>query len=252
MLIAPSWQVALSVVLIVGLGVAASWFGHLGLGKAIVWASTRGAIQLLAISFIVVVCIHQLWSAALFVLAMFAVAVRTTTSRVEVRRAWFWSALSMAAGVVPVLALAFLPRAAPFNGYSLLPIGSIIIGNMMTAHTLNGQRVFPALRAGLPSYEAALSIGLQRPEALDMLIDPVRRDAVIPEIDSVRTTGLVTLPGAFIGVLLGGGTPLQAGVAQLLVLVGILTGQILTVVTMDVFIRRALLLPEDLATRLLP
>jgi len=34
--------------------------------------------------------------------------------------------------------------------------------------------------------------------------------------------GLVTLPGAFVGVLLGGGSPVQAGATQLLVLVALL------------------------------
>jgi putative ABC transport system permease protein len=35
----------------------------------------------------------------------------------------------------------------------------------------------------------------------------------------------VTLPGAFVGVLLGGGSPLQAGAVQLLVLVGLLLAE---------------------------
>jgi putative ABC transport system permease protein len=34
--------------------------------------------------------------------------------------------------------------------------------------------------------------------------------------------GLVTLPGAFVGVLLGGGSAVQAGATQLLVLVALL------------------------------
>lgn len=250
-MLAPSWQLVAALVLLVAFGVAASWSGRLGLGREVIWASIRGAVQLLAISFLVVACIGRLWTSALFVLAMFAVAVRTTTRRVGVGRAWPWSALSMAAGVLPVLVLVFATRAAPLRGASLLPIGSIIIGNMMTGHTLNGQRVFPALREDIPSYEAALSLGYRRREAIVLVLGPVRRDAVIPQLDSVRTTGLVTLPGAFIGVLLGGGTPLQAGVSQLLVLFGILSGQIATVVTMNWFVSRALLLPGDLVERLI-
>ena len=37
--------------------------------------------------------------------------------------------------------------------------------------------------------------------------------------------GLVTLPGAFVGMLLGGASPLQAAAVQLLVLVGLLLVQ---------------------------
>ncbi len=44
----------------------------------------------------------------------------------------------------------------------------------------------------------------------------------MPVLDQTRTVGLVTLPGAFVGVLLGGGGPIQAGVTQLVVLVSLL------------------------------
>ena len=39
---------------------------------------------------------------------------------------------------------------------------------------------------------------------------------------------MVTLPGAFIGVMLGGGTPVQAATAQVLVLFGIMAAQTVT------------------------
>ncbi|SER59759.1 putative ABC transport system permease protein [Propionibacterium cyclohexanicum] len=251
MTISPSWQLAVALAALVALGMVASGLGRMGLARAVGWASARATVQLFGISFIVVLCIGRWWSSALFLLAMFAVAVRTTTARVGVRRAWPWSASSIAAGVLPVLAAVFCSGAAPVNGYALLPIGSIMIGNMMSVHTLNGRRAFPALRDGLPSYEAALSVGLQRGEAIGLVLAPVRKEAVLPEVDSVRTSGLVTLPGAFIGVLLGGGTAVQAGASQLLVLFGILSGQIVTVVTMNALIRAALLLPDELHERLI-
>ena len=61
----------------------------------------------------------------------------------------------------------------------------------------------------------------------------------------------MTLPGAFVGVLLGGGTPVQAGAAQVLVLFGLLAAQILTVVVAHQLIRRARLLPSDLRASLI-
>src|SRR6185312_9102879 len=46
-----------------------------------------------------------------------------------------------------------------------------------------------------------------------------------------RTVGLVTLPGAFVGVLLGSGDPVQAAAAQVLVLIGLLVAEGVAVVT---------------------
>ena len=60
------------------------------------------------------------------------------------------------------------------------------------------------------------------------MVQPSAREALTPGLDQTRTVGLVTLPGAFVGVLLGGGTPLQAGAAQILVLMGLMAGQALT------------------------
>ena len=54
--------------------------------------------------------------------------------------------------------------------------------------------------------------------------------ALVPALDQTRTVGLVTLPGAFVGVLIGSGDPVQAGAAQLLVLVGLLAAESIAVV----------------------
>ena len=62
--------------------------------------------------------------------------------------------------------------------------------------------------------------------------------------------GLVTLPGAFVGVLLGGGSALQAGASQMLVLLGILAGQAVTIVVAHRFMMQGRLLPSDLKEKL--
>ncbi|MBX6766794.1 MAG: ABC transporter permease, partial [Actinomadura rubrobrunea] len=51
---------------------------------------------------------------------------------------------------------------------------------------------------------------------------PAATLALVPALDQTRTVGLVTLPGAFVGVLLGGADPIEAAATQLLVLVGLL------------------------------
>ena len=74
--------------------------------------------------------------------------------------------------------------------------------------------------------------------------------ALLPNLDSTRTVGLVTLPGAFVGVLLGGGTPIQAGAAQVLVLIGLLAAETVTVVVAYQLMKASRLLPPDLRSRL--
>lgn len=246
MAIEPTWNLALAVVLLVALAVAGSLAAGLRVEKESVWAAVRAAVQLSAVSAIIVVAIQHLWSAALVVLVMFAIGVVTTGRRTGVLDRWPWVALAMASGVVPVLLIVFLTGTVPLEGVSLVPIAGIIVGNMMTGHTLVARRSFAVLRESVGQYEAALSLGLVRSEAIALIDPDSAREATFPNNDATRTVGLVTLPGAYIGVLLGGGSPLQAGAAQLLVLLGIMAGQILVVAVAHALITRAKLLPEDL------
>lgn len=107
----------------------------------------------------------------------------------------------------------------------LLAIAGIVIGGMMTATTLTGRRARDELLGQFGAYEAALSLGLSQHDAAFLVIQRSAREALTPGLDQTRTVGLVTLPGAFIGVLLGGGTPLEAAAAQVLVLIGLMAGQ---------------------------
>lgn len=49
------------------------------------------------------------------------------------------------------------------------------------------------------------------------------REALVPSMDQAKTTGLVTLPGAFVGAIFGGVSPLEAGRFQIVVLAGLMT-----------------------------
>jgi putative ABC transport system permease protein len=245
---------ALAVALL-GLGVLAllvSRLGRLGTGRAVAVAGVRAVLQLAAVAVVITAVLSSVGWSLVFVVGMFAVAVVTSARRVGAPRAWPWVAIAMAAGVLPVLAIVFASGAVPWQGAALVPVAGIIIGGAMSAHSLLGRRLFAALREEHGSYEAGLSIGLARPSAIGEIIDRRRPEALVPGLDQTRTVGLVTLPGAFVGVLLGGGTPLQAGAAQVLVLFGLLAAQTIAVVVAARLISAARLLPADLRETLVP
>lgn len=58
---------------------------------------------------------------------------------------------------------------------------------------------------------------------------PAASDALIPGLDQTRTVGLVTLPGAYVGMLLGGASPVEAGAVQLFVPVALMAVQAVAV-----------------------
>lgn len=99
----------------------------------------------------------------------------------------------------------------------------------MTATTLAARRMGEELTLQRGAYEAGLSLGLTRRGSAILIARDAAGLALIPGLDQTRTVGLVTLPGAFVGVLLAGASPWQAGAAQVLVLISLLLVQVIAV-----------------------
>ncbi|MGO1972936.1 MAG: ABC transporter permease [Propionibacteriaceae bacterium] len=242
----PGLALAIALVALLVLALVASWWGRLRLERSLATAALRAVVQLALVSLIITAVLGHLLGALGFVVLMFGVAVATSARRIEAARCWPWVTLALAGGIVPVLVIIFVSGAVAFNGPSIVPMAGIIIGGTMTGHSLAGRKAFAALRDERGAYEAALSLGLPRPEAVSEVITRHLPEALVPALDQTRTVGLVTLPGAFVGVLLGGGTPLAAGAAQVLVLVGLLASQAIAVTLAHHLVRAGRLLPCDL------
>ncbi len=250
MTIEPGLPVAYALAALLLLALGAHRLGGYGMDRSVLVAAVRALVQLTLIALVIQAVVDDLRLSAALVVVMFAVAVFTTGRRVEAPHAWGWVALAVGAGLVPVLAVILASGAVPAEGIALIPIAGIIVGNAMTAHTLGGRRSFAALREEHAQYEACLSLGLQPAQAIEEIIHRRAPEALLPGLDQVRTTGLVTLPGAFIGVMLGGGSPVQAATAQVLVLFGIMAAQTITVVVAERLIASRRLLPTDLRASL--
>lgn len=252
MTIDPGLPVALAVVALLAVTVAGYLAGRLPRPASPVLAMARAVGQLGVAALVITAVVRSLVLSVLLLCAMFGVAVLTTVRRVEAPRAWPWATVAMLSGLLPVVVVVLATRTVPPTGLALVPVVGIIAGNTMNGHTLTCRRAFAALREEHGQYEAALSLGLSRAQAVDEVVHRRVPEALVPGLDQVRTAGVVTLPGAFIGVLLGGGTPAQAAAAQVLVLVGIMAAQTVTAVVAERLIGRALLLPDDLRASLRP
>jgi len=246
----PDWRLAVVLAALVALGVTASYLGRLEVERETVTATLRAAVQLAVVSLVITAALSSLWWSLLFSLLMLAVATRTSAKRIDAKGAEvLWVGAAIAAGVLPVLLLVLGSGVIPFNGAGLVPTAGIIIGNTMTAATLTGRRAYDELSSQFGSYEAGLAVGLESKDASLLVIQPSAKEALTPNLDKTRTVGLVTLPGAFVGVLLGGGTPLEAGAAQILVLVGIVAAQAITSAVLLRLVAEAHVVRDDMRPR---
>ncbi|WP_232664684.1 ABC transporter permease [Pseudonocardia sp. TRM90224] len=221
-----------------------AWRARLGVSRAVVVAAVRATLQLGAVSLLIGAIVGSVLASAAFVALMVVVAARTGGKRMTDDRTGWWAALPVALAPLPVVAALVVGGVVPPTGIAVIPMAGILVGGTMTATALAGRRALDELRTRRGEVEAALSLGFLPRDAAMEIARPTAAQALVPALDQTRTVGLVTLPGAFVGMLLGGATPVQAGAVQLLVLIMLLAVETVAVaVTVEMvcrgWIRRA-------------
>ncbi|MFC4057873.1 ABC transporter permease [Planomonospora corallina] len=220
---------AAAVVLLALAGAAVALLGRLGHGRAVLSACLRAAVQLGAVSLVILWAVDRPLAAGAFVLVMYGVASVTAGRRITGGAAARWAAVPVGAGSLPVFLVLVGTGTVPTAAITLIPVAGILLGGCLTATALAGRRAVDELVQRRGEVEAALALGFSGREAALEICRPAAAQALVPALDQTRTVGLVTLPGAFVGMLLGGADPLHAGVVQLVVLVALLAAEAVAV-----------------------
>lgn len=122
-----------------------------------------------------------------------------------------------------MLVVVFSLGALEHSSRYVLAFGGIVIGGAMSASTLSGRRTQQSLVARWDEVEGWLALGAPPKIATMDIARQAIREALVPSLDQTKTTGLVTLPGAFVGAIFGGVSPVEAGRFQIVVLAGLMT-----------------------------
>jgi putative ABC transport system permease protein len=216
-----------ALVLLLLTAAALTYLTRLGPVNGILAAGARAIAQLAAVSVVITWVASHLPAATAFIATMFLAAVRTAGRRITKCQgwSWAWAAAPLAVAVGPVLLLLTLTGILPTDGIALIPVAGILLGGALTATALSGRRALDELTVRHGEVEAALALGLPDREARLLICREAAATALIPGLDQTRTVGLVTLPGAFVGMLIGGASPVEAGAVQLFVLIALLAVQ---------------------------
>jgi UDP-glucose/iron transport system permease protein len=223
-------------VLFTGAAAVVVWLGKLGAWHSMLTASVRAAVQLAVVSLLITAVLKSGWFTGLFIVMMFGIASLTSARRLGRWTGLRWTGAAIGAGVAPVLAMLAVSGLVPLQPIAMVPIAGILIGGAMTATSLAGRRALDELRSRRGEYEAALALGFLPRDAALLICRPSAGQALVPALDQTRTVGLVTLPGAFVGVLLGGASPVQAGATQLVVLISLLLVEAIAVLMVVEFV----------------
>ena len=186
------------------------------------WGILRAVVQLTAVALLLRGILAVPWTVFAFVVLMLSTASWTAMGRLE--DLWHGrrtALVGVVSGATLSLVLVFVLQLVDFEARYLVAVGGIMIGNSMTAATLAGRNFLRGVHARGSEVEAWLSLGATPSQAHDEIGREAVRESLLPTLDQTRSTGLVTLPGAFVGALFGGASPAEAAQFQLVVLAGI-------------------------------
>jgi len=110
-----------------------------------------------------------------------------------------------------------------FSARYLIPLGGMILGNILRTNVITLDRYFNGLRTRPEEYITTLSMGASPWEARKPFMADALKAAVSPQIATIATMGLVSLPGMMTGQILGGNSPAVAIQYQILIMIAIFT-----------------------------
>lgn len=193
--------------------------------------TVRAVVQLAVVGLVIRVVFTTPGLAPVYLLVMLGAATWTSGRRLRrVRHCYPIAGAAIVSGAAVTTAVVFGVHALSFGARTAVPFCAQIIGGAMAATSLSGQRLIDGVATEWDQVEGWLAIGAAPRQAVRDLARTAAARALVPALDQTRNVGLVTLPGAFVGLLLGGATPLQAGRLQLLVLAGLLAAETVAVV----------------------
>ena len=212
---------ALLTLSLVAAAIAVSRYQRLDLERDIATAVVRSFIQLTAIGYAIdlIFGLENLGYVILLLAGMTAFASWTSAARGEgVARAFPISVAAIGTAAATTLGVLLLLQVVPPTARYLIPLGGMVIGNSMNTASLTLGRIRDDVKAHRLSIEAALALGATSRQAVSPILKTALRSAMTPLIDGTKTTGIIFLPGAMAGMIIGGADPLEAVRLQIVVL----------------------------------
>ncbi|QOY78406.1 iron export ABC transporter permease subunit FetB [Staphylococcus aureus] len=189
--------------------------------KDLIVATLRAVVQLIILGFLLhyIFKINDKWLLVLCVFVIIVNASWNTISRSSpvMHHVFLISFVAIFVGTALPLAGTIATGAIQFTANEVIPIGGMLANNGLIAINLAYQNLDRAFVQDGTNIESKLSLAATPKLASKGEIRESIRLAIVPTIDSVKTYGLVSIPGMMTGLIIGGVPPLQAIKFQLLV-----------------------------------
>ena len=210
-------------------------------------AMVRGLVQIVALGSILVLLLRgPRWTSVFLLAAMIVAAGATSARRARgIPEAFRVSTLSIACGAGSVIALMTWLGVIDTAITALVPVGSMLIANAMNTNGLALNRFRSDVLAHVGEIETALALGADAKASVSAYTQASFEASLIPAIDSLRSLGIVWIPGLMTGMLLSGSRPVYAAIYQFVVLAMIFAASGLTSLISSLLIRERVFTPAQ-------
>ncbi|XP_057801398.1 protein ALUMINUM SENSITIVE 3 [Salvia miltiorrhiza] len=206
---------------VVAMAVALSYFQKLGLEWEMAYSIFRAFLQLSIIGFVLEFIFKQDNAIWILMAYLFMVSVGGYTAGQRAKQVpggTYVAGASILVGTGITMFLLVTLRVFPFTPRYIIPVAGMMVGNAMTVTGVTIKKLRDDIKIQMSLVETALALGATPRQAT---LQQVKRSLVIalsPVLDNAKTVGLISLPGAMTGLIMGGASPLQAIQLQIVVM----------------------------------
>ncbi|KAA3643084.1 MAG: ABC transporter permease [Chloroflexi bacterium] len=220
---------------------------NISLFRDSVTALLRGLVQVVAVGFVLLLILQSSLWVALPVLAFMAFFAATIAARRAkgIPDVFSVSLMGIALGAGAVILVMTWLGVIDNSLAAIIPVGSMLVANAMNTSSLFFNRLLSEVEAHVGQIEAGLSLGAASSTVVAPYIQAAVEASLIPRIDSIRSLGLVWIPGVMTGLILAGDDPVYAGIYQLAVMAMIFASAALTSIITSLLVRRRLFSPAE-------
>lgn len=210
-----------------------SWYLKLGIIRNIIISVCRMSVQLFLVGLYLKVvfdlnsfAVNMLWIFIMIIVANFSLL---RNSKLPVKALFPWTLIGISAASFSIMAIFVWVVISPAPFYDArytIPIFGMILGNCMNGNIISLERFFSGIKRNEKEFITYQMMGADLNEATLPYIKSALTAGISPQLASVATMGIVSLPGMMTGQMLGGAVPMTAIAYQIAIIICILSGMV--------------------------
>jgi len=220
------WDLLAAAVLMLFNGMVSLGF-NLGLERVLTINSLRMVAQLALIGFVLKFIFAQtspLWTAALALVMVLVAGYEVQARQASRIKGWLSYGLATStllfvgvSATIYTVAVVIGPQPWYAPRY-MVPVLGMVLGNMLTGLALTLNTLSESAKAERNAIEARIALGASRLEAMGDVLRRALRTGMMPIINAMAASGIVSLPGMMTGQILSGIDPVEAAKYQILIM----------------------------------